>query len=161
MSIAVPPTSLVLAAILTEGPYLQSARTLEASRVLLVPADNFRAALGVDAGFSAAVAREVALRYRELVRDAKDLRLRSGMERLANYLLRNARSHGATKVVELDIEKRLLASRLGITPENLSRAFASLAGYGVTTRGARIEIGDEPALLRLAKPTPLIDGPTE
>ncbi len=64
---------------------------------------------------------------------------------------------GGGATVTLPHEKRLLASLLGMTPENLSRAFASLADYGVTVNGPAVTIGRPVVLERLAKPEPLID----
>ncbi len=55
-------------------------------------------------------------------------------------------------------DKRTLASRLGMTPENLSRNLAMLAKYGVKTAGRDILIEDSAALERFAKPRALIDG---
>jgi CRP/FNR family transcriptional activator FtrB len=54
-------------------------------------------------------------------------------------------------------EKRFVASLLGMSPENLSRAFASLADYGVEVAGPRVTISRQVVLERLAKPDPLID----
>jgi CRP/FNR family transcriptional activator FtrB len=47
----------------------------------------------------------------------------------------------------LPYDKRLLASRLGMTPEHLSRAFASLRRHGVNTGHGRIVILNNPAAL--------------
>ena len=55
-------------------------------------------------------------------------------------------------------DKRTLASRLGMTPENLSRNLANLGAHGVTGSGREIMIADREALRRWAKPNPLIDG---
>ena len=44
-----------------------------------------------------------------------------------------------------------------MTPENLSRAFASLGSHGVTVRGPTVSIARLDALERLAQPNPLID----
>ena len=55
------------------------------------------------------------------------------------------------------MEKRRLASFLGMTPENLSRAFKGLEPYGVKVAGTRILISDPEDLERFAKPNPLID----
>ena len=44
-----------------------------------------------------------------------------------------------------------------MTPENLSRAFATLADYGVTVNGPEVTITRPVVLERLAKPEPLID----
>ena len=57
-------------------------------------------------------------------------------------------------------EKKVLASRLGMAPEVLSRSFASLAPYEVTVRGPMIEIKDVDALRGLAKPTSTMDDAT-
>ena len=57
----------------------------------------------------------------------------------------------------MDFEKRRLASVLGMTPENLSRAFKGLRPYGVTVTGTRISIDNQADLERFAKPNPLID----
>ena len=60
---------------------------------------------------------------------------------------------------DLPIEKRRLASVLGMTPENLSRAIKSLQPYGVIIDGQTISITNLDDLKGLAKPTPLIDDP--
>ena len=58
----------------------------------------------------------------------------------------------------MTFDKRTLASRLGMTPENLSRNFALLEKFGVKSSGRDIVIEDTPALKRFAKPNALIDG---
>ena len=45
-----------------------------------------------------------------------------------------------------------------MTPENLSRNFATLTQHGVEVQGRLIRVRDEDALVRLARPDPLIDG---
>ena len=54
--------------------------------------------------------------------------------------------------------RRTLASLLGMTAENLSRAFATLRPYGVQVSGSTITLATPEDLTRLAKPAPLIDG---
>ena len=95
--------------------------------------------------------------YRTVIKTAKDLKLRNSTERLANYLLRQQKAQGVGPEFDLPLEKRRLASFLGMTPENLSRAFKSLQAYGVAVNGNRITIADQPHLERLAKPSALID----
>jgi CRP/FNR family transcriptional activator FtrB len=63
----------------------------------------------------------------------------------------------ARAVIRLPHEKRVLASLLGMTPENLSRAFSTLQRYGVGVHGAQVTLASAPALRALAKPDPLID----
>jgi CRP/FNR family transcriptional activator FtrB len=92
-----------------------------------------------------------------MVKGAKDLKLRNATERLANYLLRVNTREGDGTGFEMRQEKRRLASYLGMTPENLSRAFGALKRHGVTVRGARIDVAEPERLAAFAKPTPLID----
>lgn len=65
---------------------------------------------------------------------------------------------GNHRSIKLAFDKRTLASRLGMTPENLSRNLALLAKYGVRSTGRDIKIEDSLALERFAKPNALIDG---
>ena len=75
---------------------------------------------------------------------------------LIDHLLRQHGAAGSNNF-ELNSEKRRLASFLGMTPENLSRAFKALEPYGVAVNGHQIEIKDPEELARFAKPNHLID----
>jgi CRP/FNR family transcriptional regulator, transcriptional activator FtrB len=158
MEIVRPVGVFILAAVLIDQAYLQSARTLARSRILMVPAERVRHWMAKDAAFTLAITKELARGYRQAIRGLKNQKLRTGAERLANWLLAEAAAHGDGGAFELDIEKRVVASRLGMTPENLSRAFATLAAHGVHSRGPRIEIARIDALRGFARPDPLIDG---
>ena len=153
-----PISTFILAATIKDAPYLMSARTLEKSRIALIPSQDVRATFDADSNFARAIVTELAQCYRSVVKAQKDLKLRTSLERLANYLLRQQRHAGGGAAFELDFEKRRLASVLGMTPENLSRAFKGLQPYGVTVNGTRITIGNQGDLEQFAKPNPLIDG---
>jgi len=152
-----PISTFILAATIKDAPYLMSARTLEKSRIVLVPSQDVRAVFDVDAKFARAIVTELAQCYRTMVKNTKDLKLRTSMERLANYLLRHHDAAGRCTDFGLGTEKRRLASYLGVTPENLSRAFKGLQPYGVQVNGNQITITDRADLERFAKPSPLID----
>ena len=152
-----PIATFILAATIKDAPYLMSARTLEKSRIALIPSQDVRAIFDADSDFARAIVTELAQCYRSVIKAQKDLKLRTSLERLANYLLRQQRQTGGGAAFELDFEKRRLASVLGMTPENLSRAFKGLQPYGVTVTGTRIAIDNQADLERFAKPNPLID----
>lgn len=152
-----PVATFILAATIRDAPYLMSARTLEKSRIALIPSQDVRAVFDGDNGFARAIVRELAQCYRTVVKNSKDLKLRTSLERLANYLLRHQKYAGGAAEFELSFEKRRLASLLGMTPENLSRAFKGLQPYGVEVNGNRITITDQAELERFAKPSALID----
>jgi len=154
-----PVSLFVVAAILNEEFCLVSARTLSACRVLMIPADRVRKAMETDIHFMRAMVFDMAHRYRRGVKEVKNLKLRTSVERLANWLLRvrTIQNHGS--YIELPYEKRILASKLGMTPENLSRGFAFLSDYGIKVDGARIVFVDVEKLEDFAQIDPSIDAP--
>ncbi len=154
-----PVATFILAATIKDAPYLMSARTLEKSRIVLVPSEDVRAVFEIDPLFAQAIVTELARCYRSVIKSTKDLKLRTSLERLANYLLRRQMRAGGGAEFDLAIEKRRLASFLGMTPENLSRAFKGLQPYGVAVEGIKVRISDQRDLERFAKPSPLIDDP--
>jgi CRP/FNR family transcriptional activator FtrB len=159
MFVALPVSSFILAAVLKDAVYLMSARTIEKSRLLLIPSSDIRAAFENDSSFARSILLDLATSYRGVVKALKGQKLRSSLERLANYLVRQCEEQGARDRVDLPIDKKTLASLLGMTPENLSRAFNSLAAYGVSVEGPVITLAKTADLRRLAKPDVLIDDP--
>ena len=160
LAILRPISTFILATVVLETDALMSARTLERSEVLLIPGEAVRRAIQYDPQFATAVSRDLAGGYHTMVRAAKSQKLRSGIERLANYLvmLQATDEPVGPNMVVLHHEKRVLASLLGMTPENLSRAFAALRNYGVSVSGALVTITNLVALRALAKPDALVDG---
>ncbi|MGE0153508.1 MAG: helix-turn-helix domain-containing protein [Reyranellaceae bacterium] len=135
---------LLAAAVILDLPYLVSARTTEESRIASVPAATFRSLLHADHRLAVAMTEELARHWRTLVRQIKDLKLRSAAQRLAAYLLANGAPGRST--MKITIEKQVLAGRLGMTPASLSRAFRELKELGVHTRGNQIVLADPEAL---------------
>lgn len=149
----------IMAAVVLDRVYLKSARSLTASRILLIPAESVRRHFAEDASFARCLATDLAGAYRMVVKELKNQKLRSGLERLANWLVVQHDALGAPKSFELPFEKKVLASRLGMAPEVLSRTFAALVPYKVRVAGPIIEIRDIEALRKLARPVPTIDDP--
>ena len=155
-----PISTFILAATIRDAPYLMSARTIEKTRLVLLPSMDVRAAFEVDNNFARAVVTELAQCYRAVVKNSKNIKLRTSIERLANYIIRQQHNNGGAAEFELKLEKRRLASFLGMTPENLSRSIKALRPYGVKIDGSRVLIADPEDLKALAKPSPLIDDPS-
>ena len=159
VSVLGPGHSFIVAAVVLDRIYLKSVRALSPSRILMIPADVVRQYFSEDAAFARALAIELAFAYRSVVKELKNQKLRSSLERLANWLLAHDREAGATGKFKLPFDKKVLAARLGIAPEVLSRSFASLSAYHVVVNGSSIELNDIDALLRLAQPSETIDDP--
>jgi CRP/FNR family transcriptional activator FtrB len=159
LGISGPGESFILAAVLSDRPYLQSARALVASRILMIPADAIRHAFAADAGFARAVAEDLAAAYRGVIKELKNQKLRSGLERLANWLLTHDAENGSRGHFTFPFDKKVLAARLGMAPEVLSRSFAALGAYHVVVQGPSVVIHDIAALRKLAQPCSTIDEP--
>ncbi len=158
MALVEPIATLNLAAVVKDAVQLMSARTAEESRILLIPSEDIRGAISCDDAFARAITFELASRYRDVIRDHKSQMLRTGVERLANRLLKLEREQGAMGRLTLPYDKRTLASLLGMTPENLSRAFSTLKPYGVKVDRSEIRLTKIVDLEQLAKPNVLFDG---
>ncbi|MCA0401583.1 MAG: cyclic nucleotide-binding domain-containing protein [Proteobacteria bacterium] len=154
-----PGASFILAAVVLDKPYLKSARVLSAGRILMIPAETVRAVFAQDAAFARALTQELAQVYRGVVKELKNQKLRSSLERTAAWIIRHDAERGDTGRFELPFDKKVLASRLGMAPEVLSRTFVTLKAYGVKVDGRRIEISDRSGLTKLAAPDSLIDDP--
>lgn len=136
---------LALCAILSDRNPL-SARVLEPSELIVVPADLVADLFGRDLEFAKAAMQELASECYEMVEDFKSHRLRSTIERVAHWMLRLDRKSGETGRIIIPFDKRVLASYLGMAPEHLSRSFSALASAGVVVQGRNITLKDRAAL---------------
>ncbi len=154
-----PPDLVVPAAVATGSPFLMRARVPEASRLLLIHAGVFRRALQREPLLAQHVIGSLAGQFRRLVRQIKNLKLRTGTERVGCYLLALSRRQGTPRQAVLPYEKNLIASELGMTRESFSRALAALQAAGIAVEGETIAIRDAKHLATISGLDPLIDGP--
>jgi CRP/FNR family transcriptional regulator, dissimilatory nitrate respiration regulator len=85
-----------------------------------------------------------------LVVQVEQLTIRSATERVAGFLLRLCPHANGSAVIDLPLDKVLIAGRLGMQPETLSRSLAKLRAHGVATKGGIVTVGDIAALRRLS-----------
>ena len=130
-----PISTFILAATIKNAPYLMSARTLEKSRIVLIPSQDVRAIFDVDGNFARAIVTELAQCYRSVIKSQKDLKLRTSLERLANYLLRQQKRAGGGAAFDLDFEKRRLASVLGHDARKPEPRVQGVAALWCVSRG--------------------------
>ena len=157
LAIVEPVSSFILAALVTDQPFLMAARTLKPSRVMLIPANLLRDVIKQDGALMQQAMHELATGYRNMVRALTDMKLRQSTERLGNFLLLESHKRDGNMSLQLRGEKKLLASLLGMTPENLSRALSALSKHGVSVDGSNISITDHDALVKFARPDPFKD----
>ena len=79
---------------------------------------------------------------RELVAQIEQLKARTGAQRVAEFLLEQCTCKAGACTVMLPYDKVLIAARLGMQPESLSRAFGKLKGNGVSINQNSAEIAD-------------------
>lgn len=152
------PDLVIPAAVAMAAPYLMRAKAPVASRLLLIPAAVFRAAVASDAALARQVIGSLAGQFRRMVRQIKNLKLRTASERVGCYILALARRQRASDRVVLPYGKGLIASELGITRESFSRALAALQDAGcIRVDGAAVFILDAARLAAGSMPDPLID----
>lgn len=152
---------LLPAAVLGKLPYLVRARVREDAVLLMVPAGTFRAAVTVDHALCLAVLACQATQFRRQMKVAKAIRLRSAEERVGSFLLALAETSPDDAGIRLPLEKRQIASQLGMTRETLSRVLPALSPHGLRVAGDRLFV-DDLAAARSAFPyDPLIDGRDE
>jgi CRP/FNR family transcriptional activator FtrB len=154
-----PISAIILSAVVKDLPYLLSARTLEPSRILLIPASTIQETIRSDPGFAYSVIDELAMSFRRMTKTLKDQKLRHANVRIANFLLRLRARNGDADRVALPMEKGVTASLLGMTRENFSRSLSVLRDEGVVVRGNEVEFRDAERLRAFAQPNPLIDDP--
>jgi CRP/FNR family transcriptional activator FtrB len=116
----------------------------------MLPSKSVRQALETDGGFAAALTKEIARGYSQMAQELKNQKLRTSLERLANWLVQRDRDTGGTRRLTIPFEKKILAARLGMAPEVLSRSFAALGKFGLRVDGAQVTIRDLSALEDLA-----------
>mgnify|MGYP001799688898 FL=1 len=68
-----PVSTFILAATIKDAPYLMSAKTVEKSRIALIPSQDVRNIFDVDHDFARAIVTELAQCYRSVVKSQKDL----------------------------------------------------------------------------------------
>lgn len=148
----------VMASVMSSLPYVQSAYVVQRARLLAIKAAPWRAIVERAPELALALVRSISVDFRNLIRQIRDLKVRTTAQRLGCYLLALVPDPSAEEAeFRLPFEKGLLAARLGCRQENLSRAFAALRELGVETRGSRVVLHDIQRLTDYAMPDYLTD----
>lgn len=136
-------------------PY--DALALKESRLVVIPTAAVFALIEADARFARQLVLRLAESELELYSEMQSATFQTGAQRLASYLDQLAGTRGAC-TVQLPFSKTLLASRLGMKKETLSRLLRRFCSAGLigVTRG-EIAIRDRDRLVAAAR-APLQSG---
>lgn len=150
---------MIAPAVVLDLPYLMSARVADTARVAMIPAAEFRRALGEEISLARAMVEILARHWRGLIGQIKELKLKSATERIGTHLLGYLASAQGPQTIRLAEDRRTLASRLGMSPESLSRALMQLRQIDVTARGRTVVIADPEKLRALCRDESLDSSP--
>jgi len=143
--------SFAEAASFAEGVFPVSAEAIEETRLLVVPAASFTRRLREDPELAINMLGSMSQHLRGLVQQVEQRTVKSAAQRVSAFLLRLRADDGGGAKINLPTDKALVAARLGMQPETLSRALAKLRTVGVETHDRQVIIPDVTALRRLAE----------
>lgn len=135
ISLFQPHECFAEATLSTLDTYPATATALEPTQVILVSKDSFRSYIAERPDLAMSMLASMSLHLKHLVQMIEDLKFKQIECRLANWLLRQLESESDTVV--LPFSKKVLASRLGVTSETLSRAFARFRKEGLIAVNTR------------------------
>lgn len=145
-----PGESFAEAAIFDTRTYPVSAEIVAEARLLEVPAEPFLERIQNEPDLCHNMFANFFRRLRGLISRTEQAKGLNTSQRLAAFLMKFAGTTGASEL-HLPYDKHLIAARLDMQPETLSRAFAALKEHGVTVTGDIVRIEDGGALRRLLK----------
>lgn len=137
---------LLLSSSMLNLPYMVTAEAITDLRVLSIPASTFNEMLNQHPTLSMVSLRQMACESRLLVDQVRQLKLQTANERLAHYILSRLDRHEGQVITELEDERRVIAQRLGMTPESLSRSIAALKNVGVVFEQRTVRVADAASL---------------
>ena len=142
--------SFAEAAMFNGHRYPATAEIVSDARLVSINCNHFERQLRETPRIAMGMLASTALHMKQLVTEIEQIKGRNSAERLAFFLLKMCPEHAISAVVELPYEKSLIASRLGIQPESLSRLLNKLRGYGVNSIKNQVIISDVAKLRNLA-----------
>jgi CRP-like cAMP-binding protein len=127
-----------------------SAEAISDARVVRIPADHVVRCIRESPDIALAMVASTSAHLHHLVQQVEQLKAQSGVQRVAEFLVSLASTDHGPCDIALPYDKVLIASRLGLKPESLSRAFAKLKSLGVSVHASHVAISDIAKLHQLA-----------
>ncbi|KAA8605081.1 cyclic nucleotide-binding protein [Salipiger aestuarii] len=134
--------------------YPVSSQAVTDCRVLRIEAAQFLRLIEDTPGMATAILAATFTHLHALVAQVEGLKARTGAQRVAEFLLELTDCAEGACEVTLPYDKALIAGRLGMKPESLSRAFSKLRDHGVTIKQNRAAIRDVGILRDYAEDDP-------
>ena len=135
---------------LTGARYPATAEAVSNARVVRIPADHVIRCIRESPDIALAMIASASQHLHHLVQLIEQLKAQSGVQRVAEFLASLAPVESGACDIALPYDKVLIAARLGLKPESLSRAFAKLRSVGVAVHASHVAVSDVGKLHRLA-----------
>jgi CRP-like cAMP-binding protein len=134
----------------TGKPYPATAQAVSAARVVSIPAAHVVKCIRETPDIALGMIAATQVHLRHLVEQVEQLKAQTGVQRLADFLVSLCPADARGCTLALPYDKGLIAGRLGLEPETLSRSFAKLKRVGVEVKAADVAIADVERLRRFA-----------
>lgn len=122
--------------------YPVSAEVVEDCRLVALESKRIISMVKEDPDFAMSMFASMSRHLHFLVHEIECLKTRTASQRLIGFLLRHCLKDSGSCVFELPYDKNLIATRLGIQPQSLSRLLCRLREFGVTTEQNAVHIED-------------------
>jgi len=124
------------------GRYPATATAAAHARVIVIPADHVVSCIREMPDIAIAMIASTSQHLHRLVQRVEQLSAQSALQRVAEFLAGLCPRADGSCTISLPYDKTLIAGRLGLKPESLSRAFAKLRSVGVNVRASDVVVSE-------------------
>lgn len=145
-----PGKSFGAAIMFLEGRYPVSAQAVSDSSVLLIPSRVLLPAIDRNPVLSRRMLAGLSMKLHGLIRDVEAYSVQSAMQRVLGFLgalAMSAEKNPGPVQIRLPASKRIIASRLNLTPETFSRLLHKLIDQDIIEVQGRVLVIRDPARL--------------
>lgn len=138
-----PQQSFGEAVMFMDRPFPVFAEALADCRLLFIGRDAVFQLIETNPAFARSMLAGLSMRLHSLIADVESYSLQSSMQRVIGYLLQHVPDQTGSAELALPTSKQVIASRLNLTPETLSRILHELAeAQLIRVHGRQITIID-------------------
>jgi CRP/FNR family transcriptional regulator, dissimilatory nitrate respiration regulator len=130
------------AAMFASGRFPVNAEVVEDAMLVRIMADHLFSHLAENKELAFRMLAVMARRHRQFQKDITDIKSKTPGQRLGGFILSQTDVLSGPVSTSLPFDKALIAARIGIKPESLSRALARLRDIGVDCQGRDVHIED-------------------
>lgn len=123
--------SFAEAAVFSMDSYPVAAEAVTASKLLRISRDVLHQKIRKNPEFALSILSSTSLHLKQLVQQVEQLKMHTAAQRVARFLASLCPMEAGACTIGLPYDKTLIAGRLGMKPESLSRAFVKLRKLGV------------------------------